>query len=102
MIPPANMSLEKATSLPHAWWVAHQMTEKIPDLPMMKYALVHVAGSSTSLALIQFLKLKGLKVIATSTSDEKLLQAKLNGAHRVLNIHRQPKFSKPISYMIGD
>jgi NADPH:quinone reductase-like Zn-dependent oxidoreductase len=82
---PEDLDFEAAASFPLSALTAHHMiAERARVRPGMD-VLVHAAGSGVSIFAIQFAKLYGARVLATSTSDAKLDRAKNLGADFVIN-----------------
>lgn len=80
-----NLSFEQAACIPIAYVTAWEMLLRKAQVRHGETILIHAAGSGVSVACIQIAKMLGLQVIATSTSDEKLQQARGIGAHKLIN-----------------
>ena len=100
---PKNLSWEEAAALPlvtvTAW---HMLVTRAAVLPG-EDVLIHAAGSGVGSIGIQVAKLRGARVIATASSDEKLGKAKELGADEVVNYTRDdwPKEVKRLTNRRG-
>jgi NADPH:quinone reductase-like Zn-dependent oxidoreductase len=77
---PPEMSFESAAAAPLTFLTAWHMIVTLADLRAGETLLVVGAGAGVATAAIQIAKLCGARVIATSTSKEKLERAKALGA----------------------
>lgn len=80
---PASLSFEEAACLPTAWLTAYRMLFVRGDLKGGDSVLVQGAGGGVATALITLARAAGLKVWATSRSEEKRARALELGAHAV-------------------
>jgi NADPH:quinone reductase-like Zn-dependent oxidoreductase len=100
---PQNLSWEEAAALPlvtvTAW---HMLVTRASVLPG-EDVLVHAAGSGVGSMGIQIAKLRGARVIATASSEEKLVKAKELGADEVVNYSQEdwPKEVKRLTNRRG-
>jgi NADPH:quinone reductase-like Zn-dependent oxidoreductase len=82
---PKQLSWEEAAALPlvtvTAW---HMLVTRVAVQPG-EDVLIHAAGSGVGSIGIQIAKLRGARVIATASSDEKLAKARELGADEVVN-----------------
>src|SRR6266566_4693532 len=85
---PKNLSWEEAAALPLVTLTAWHMLVTRARLQPGEDVLVHAAGSGVGSLGIQIAKLRGARVIATASSDEKLAKAKELGADEVINYTR--------------
>lgn len=98
---PKALSFEAAASIGLVFTTAWQMLVRRAQVQAGHLVLVHAAGSGVSAAGIQIAKLFGAKVIATSSSDEKLKKAQELGAEHLINVKKEDfyesvkKISKP-------
>jgi NADPH:quinone reductase-like Zn-dependent oxidoreductase len=96
---PAHLSDEEAATLPcaavTAWSALSQGNLKAGDT-----LLVQGTGGVSIFAL-QFGKLLGARVIATSSSDEKLERARSLGASDGINYKAEPQWSKKVRELTG-
>jgi len=84
-----GLSAVEAAALPVTFLTAWQMlTRKAPVEPHHD-VLVIAAGSGVGTAAIQIAKLRGARVIATASSDEKLQRARSLGADETINHQTQ-------------
>ena len=82
---PSSISWEEAAALPLVTLTAWHMLVTRAALQPGEDVLVHAAGSGVGSIGIQIAKLRGARVIATASSDEKLARAKELGADEVVN-----------------
>ncbi len=80
---PASLSFEEAACLPTAWLTAYRMLFVQGGLKPGDSVLVQGAGGGVATALITLARAGGLKVLATSRSEEKRGRALEIGAHEV-------------------
>ena len=80
---PASLSMEEAACLPTAWLTAYRMLFVRGALRPGETVLVQGVGGGVSTALIILARAAGLKVIASSRSEEKRARALDIGAHEV-------------------
>src|SRR6266851_753353 len=82
---PKNLSWEEAAALPLVTVTAWHMLVTRASVQPGEDVLIHAAGSGVGSLGIQVAKLRGARVIATASSDEKLAKAKGLGADEVVN-----------------
>jgi NADPH:quinone reductase-like Zn-dependent oxidoreductase len=82
---PAKLKWEEAAALPLVTVTAWHMLVTRAVVQPGETVLVHAAGSGVGSIGIQIAKLRGARVIATASSDEKLAKAKELGADEVVN-----------------
>lgn len=82
---PNNLSWEEAAALPLVTVTAWHMLVTRANVQPGEDVLVHAAGSGVGSMAIQIAKLRGARVIATASSDDKLAKAKDLGADEVIN-----------------
>jgi NADPH:quinone reductase-like Zn-dependent oxidoreductase len=82
---PKNISWEEAAALPLVTITAWHMLVTRAAVQPGEDVLVHAAGSGVGSIGIQIAKLRGARVIATASSDEKLKKARELGADDVVN-----------------
>jgi NADPH:quinone reductase-like Zn-dependent oxidoreductase len=82
---PKNLSWEEAAALPLVTVTAWHMLVTRANVQPGEDVLVHAAGSGVGSIAIQIAKLRGARVIATASSEEKLAKAEELGADDVLN-----------------
>lgn len=85
---PKNLSWEEAAALPLVTLTAWHMLVQRADVQPGEDVLVHAAGSGVGSVGIQIAKLRGARVIATASSDEKLAKARELGADETINYTR--------------
>jgi NADPH:quinone reductase-like Zn-dependent oxidoreductase len=85
---PKNLSWPEAAALPLVTLTAWHMLVSQARLQPGEDVLVHAAGSGVGSVGIQIAKLRGARVIATASSDEKLAKARELGADETINYTR--------------
>lgn len=85
---PKDLSWEEAAALPLVTVTAWHMLVTRAAVQPGEDVLIHAAGSGVGSIGIQVAKLRGARVIATASSDEKLAKAKELGADEVVNYTR--------------
>jgi NADPH:quinone reductase-like Zn-dependent oxidoreductase len=100
---PQNLSWEEAAALPLVTVTAWHMLVTRAAVQPGEDVLVHAAGSGVGSIGIQIAKLRGARVIATASSDEKLAKAKELGADEVVNYSKEdwPKEIKRLTNRRG-
>jgi len=82
---PLNLTWEQAAALPLVTVTAWHMLVTRANVQPGEDVLVHAAGSGVGSLAIQIAKLRGARVIATASSDEKLAKARSLGADETVN-----------------
>ena len=82
---PKNLSWEEAAALPLVTVTAWHMLVTRASVQPGEDVLIHAAGSGVGSVGIQVAKLRGARVIATASSDEKLRKTMELGADDVVN-----------------
>src|SRR5438128_4340955 len=82
---PKNLSWEEAAALPLVTLTAWHMLVTRASVQPGEDVLIHAAGSGVGSVGIQVAKLRGARVIATASSDEKLRKTMELGADDVVN-----------------
>src|SRR5213593_4182634 len=82
---PKNLHWEEAAALPLVTLTAWHMLVTRAQVQPGEDVLVHAAGSGVGSLGIQIAKLLGARVIATASSDEKLVKARELGADETIN-----------------
>jgi NADPH:quinone reductase-like Zn-dependent oxidoreductase len=82
---PKNLSWEEAAALPLVTVTAWHMLVTRAAVQPGEDVLIHAAGSGVGSIGIQVAKLRGARVIATASSEEKLTKARELGADEVVN-----------------
>ncbi len=90
---PASLSFEEAATLPCAAVTAWHALVNSGNLKAGETVLTLGTGGVSIFAL-QFAKMHGARVLATSSSDEKLAKAKELGAAEIINYKRTPDWHK--------
>jgi NADPH:quinone reductase-like Zn-dependent oxidoreductase len=96
---PENLSWPEAAALPLVTLTAWHMLVTQARVQPGEDVLVHAAGSGVGSLGIQIAKLRGARVIATASSDEKLAKARELGADEIVNYTRDdwPKEVKKLT-----
>jgi NADPH:quinone reductase-like Zn-dependent oxidoreductase len=97
---PDRLSLEDAATLPCAAVTAWNALAVLDRVGPSDTVLVQGTGG-VSLFALQFAKLMGARVIATSSSDEKLERLLVLGADQTLNYKRTPEWGKAVRALSG-
>lgn len=97
---PANLTLREAATLPCAALTAWRALTVETQLRPGDWVLVQGSGG-VSLFALQFARLMGCRVIATSSSSEKLERLRTLGAEHVINYREQPDWGKEASRLTG-
>lgn len=97
----ASLGFEEAATLPCAGVTAwNALMEGFP--PVIPGAWVAVLGTGgVSLLALQIAKAAGARVIATSSSDEKLERVKAMGADAVINYRTTPAWGEEVARITG-
>src|SRR5437016_481719 len=96
---PKALSWPEAAALPLVTLTAWHMLVTRAQLQPGEDVLVHAAGSGVGSLAIQIAKLRGARVIATASAEEKLSQARELGADQTINYTRDdwPKEVKKLT-----
>src|SRR6185436_3723021 len=96
---PKNLSWEEAAALPLVTVTAWHMLVTRASVQPGEDVLVHAAGSGVGSIGIQIAKLRGARVIATASSDDKLRKARELGADETINYSNDdwPRQVKPLT-----
>jgi NADPH:quinone reductase-like Zn-dependent oxidoreductase len=97
---PAHLSFEEAATLPCAGLTAWRALAVETTVGPGQTVLVQGTGGVSIFAL-QFAKAMGAKVIATSSSDEKLERAKALGADHTINYKTTPDWGRAARELTG-
>jgi NADPH:quinone reductase-like Zn-dependent oxidoreductase len=92
---PEHLSFEEAAALPCAAVTAWHALFRSGNLKPGESVLVQGTGG-VSLFALQFAKMAGARVIATSSSDAKLQRLRLMGVADVINYKTTPEWDKPV------
>src|SRR4029079_13128312 len=93
---PDNISFVEASAIPAAFGTAWHMLNFRAQVKRGEWVLVLAVGSGVGSAAVQVAKHLGAKVIATSSSDDKLEMAKQWGADAVINYGKIPNFQHEV------
>src|SRR5213079_1022459 len=101
---PEDLSWPEAAALPLVTLTAWHMLVTRAQLQPGEDVLVHAAGSGVGSLAIQIAKLRGARVIATASSDDKLQKARALGADETVNYSSDdwPKQVKRLTNGRGD
>ncbi|MBI4057479.1 MAG: zinc-binding dehydrogenase [Elusimicrobia bacterium] len=98
---PDDLSFEEAASFPLTFLTAWHMLMTLARLAPDQTVLILGIGSGVGIAALQICKLMGARVIATSSSEEKLERAKKMGADEILLTHPDDLVKKTIRLTEG-
>jgi NADPH:quinone reductase-like Zn-dependent oxidoreductase len=100
---PKNLSWPEAAALPLVTLTAWHMLVTQAKVQPGEDVLIHAAGSGVGSMGIQIARLRGARVIATASSDEKLTKARELGADETINYTREdwPKEVKRLTNRKG-
>ncbi len=93
---PDNISFVEASAIPAAFGTAWHMLNFRAKVKPGEWVLVLAVGSGVGSAAVQIAKYLGARVIATSSSDDKLELAKQWGADAVINYSKIPQFQHEV------
>jgi NADPH:quinone reductase-like Zn-dependent oxidoreductase len=97
---PDHLSYEEAATLPCAAVTAWNALIDIGKLKAGETVLTLGTGG-VSVFAVQFAKMHGARVIATSSSDEKLAGVRKLGADETINYKKTPDWDKEVSRLTG-
>ncbi|KGE04253.1 zinc-dependent alcohol dehydrogenase family protein [Pseudohaliea rubra] len=97
---PANLDFAEAATLPCAALTAWRALFVETRLKPGDWVLVQGSGGVSIFAL-QFARMIGCRVIATSSSDEKLERLGALGAEHLINYRKEPKWGKAVETLTG-
>jgi NADPH:quinone reductase-like Zn-dependent oxidoreductase len=93
---PHNLPFIEASAIPGAFGTAWHMLNFRAKVQPNEWVLVLAVGSGVGSAAVQVAKHLGARVIATSSSDDKLELAQQWGADGVINYSRTPNFQHEV------
>jgi NADPH:quinone reductase-like Zn-dependent oxidoreductase len=93
---PQNVSYVEASAIPAAFGTAWHMLNFRARVKPEEWVLVLAVGSGVGSAAVQVAKHLGARVIATSSSDDKLQMAQRLGADAVINYSRERNFQHQV------
>lgn len=93
---PSNLSFVEAAAFPEAFINAHDAVFTQGKLIENETLLIHAVGSGVGLAALQLAKAKGIFVIGTSRTDEKLADAKTLGLDIAISTNNARDFQDQI------
>lgn len=97
---PAHLSFEEAATLPCAALTAwNALTCGAPLAP--GHTVLTLGSGGVSLFALQFAKLFGARVIATTSSEEKAMQLREVGADHVINYRETPDWNLAVRELTG-
>ncbi len=97
---PRNLSFEESAAIPLVFLTAWHMLVERAELREGETVLIQAAGSGVSSAAIQIAKLWNARVIATSSTEEKLQRARELGADATIDYSKQD-FQEEIKKITG-
>lgn len=93
---PEGVTFEQGAAILIAFGTAWHMLVDRAELSLGETLLVLAAGSGVGMAAVQVGKHLGARVIATASTDEKLIHARDLGADETINYVRQPRFARAV------
>lgn len=99
---PENISFAEASAIPAAFGTAWHMLVTRARIQPGEWVLVLAVGSGVGSAAVQIAKYFECKVIATSSSDEKLKTALEMGADFTINYGKDPSFQFEVMRLTGN
>ncbi|MFX1366264.1 MAG: zinc-binding dehydrogenase [Promethearchaeota archaeon] len=90
---PTMFPLDKAAAAPLTFLTAYRMLKTQANVKQGDYVFIHGAGGGISTAAIQIAKYFGAKVIATTSTPEKIAKAIDIGADHVLNYNEMKDYT---------
>ena len=96
----SNLTWEDAAALPLVTVTAWHMLVTRANVQPGEDVLVHAAGSGVGSIAIQIAKLRGARVIATASSEEKLAKARILGADETVN-YSSDEWPKEVRRLTG-
>ncbi|HEY1788926.1 MAG TPA: NAD(P)-dependent alcohol dehydrogenase [Verrucomicrobiae bacterium] len=97
---PPYMEFADAATLPCAGLTAWHALVTVGNISADETVLLLGTGGVSMFAL-QFAKMHGARVIITSSSDEKLVRAKAQGADEIINYRSRPDWEKEVFRLTG-
>lgn len=97
---PPSIDAKTATAIFVQGTTAQLMISQVAKELKDKTVLINAAAGGVGSLLVQLAKLNGAKVIAASSSDEKLLLAQANGADATIN-YSKPNWSEKVKEVCG-
>lgn len=91
---PKAFLLDKAAAAPLTFLTAYRMLTTQANVKQGDYVFIHGAGGGVSSAAIQIAKYFGAKVIASTSTPEKLAKARDLGANYVINYKEMTDYTK--------
>lgn len=97
---PERFSFEQAAASPVAFAAAADALYEIARLRPREVLLVHGAAGGVGSALVQLGRVRGARVVATASDDERCREVEALGAERCLN-HRVAAFDEQLKALLG-
>ncbi|MFX0020909.1 MAG: zinc-binding dehydrogenase [Candidatus Hermodarchaeota archaeon] len=91
---PNAFPLDKAAAAPLTFLTAYRMVKTLGKASSGDFIFIHGAGGGVSSAAVQIAKYFGAKVIATTSSSEKIEKTKKLGADYVINYKEMKDYSQ--------
>ncbi len=93
---PPHLNMTEAAALPLAYVTAWRMLMSRAQVRPGETVLIHGIGGGVALAGLQLAHLAGARVLATSSSDDKLMRAREFGADECINYADNPDLSEAV------
>jgi len=97
---PSGLDLEVAAAVMLQGMTAHYLTHSTFPLDQRHTALIHAAAGGTGLLLVQMAKMRGARVIATTSSEEKAARVREAGADEVI-LYDRVDFREEVRRLTG-
>jgi NADPH:quinone reductase-like Zn-dependent oxidoreductase len=91
---PNSVNLDKAAAAPLTFLTAYRMLKTLAKVKPKDFVFIHGAGGGVSSAAVQIAKYLGAKVIATTSSSEKIERTKNLGADYVINYKEMKDYTQ--------
>lgn len=93
---PENLSFTGAAAVPEAFITAHDAIFTNGELKVNETLLIHAIGSGVGLAALQLAKAKGIKVIGTSRTGDKLKLSEKFGLDEAILTGKETDFAETV------
>ena len=93
---PGRLSFAEAAAVPEAFITAHDAIVTLGDLKPTETLLIHAVGSGVGLAALQLAKAKGVFVVGTSRTSNKLVKCRESGLDAAITTGDKVDFSDKV------
>jgi len=98
---PGNLSFAEAAAIPEAFITAHDAVFSQAELIRDETLLIHAVGSGVGLSALQMAKARGITVIGTSRTEDKLARCREFGLDHGLLTADGPNFAGKVKQLTG-